>query len=386
MLEVSKYFELWVLTRESNRKNIEQWIAEHPEYQEIHWLYYDLPKWARWWKKGLRGVRTYYNIWQWMTNSIVKKTMQENDISVFHHLTYGNALWKVSSFGQKQTFIWGPIGGLETIPSEYSKHYSCKWRAIEHIRRVTVWLLPLNCGFRSRCKNADMILCKTKDTMMLIPSQDRTKARLMTDVAVDIDKTSLISPLQKTESNHNSRLSIISVGRLDAWRGFDLVIEAFNMLATRRDDVELAIIGNGSDRERLARMVEESPCKDRIKMTGAVSQAEYNAMMQGCDIVVNAALKEGAVTVAFDAIANAKPLVCVETGGYTEAFNSKMCEKVSKGARERTIADLYNGMLRFCNREERMKAAIECRIMAENLSWNEKGKSIRDAILGTAER
>ena len=27
VLEMSKYFELWVLTRESNRKNIEPWIA-----------------------------------------------------------------------------------------------------------------------------------------------------------------------------------------------------------------------------------------------------------------------------------------------------------------------------------------------------------------------
>ena len=96
VLEMSKYFELWVLTRESNRHTIEPWIAEHPEYAGIHFLYYDWPKWARFWKKGLRGVRTYYNIWQACTNGIVKRTMQEHGIRVFHHLTYGNMLWKVS--------------------------------------------------------------------------------------------------------------------------------------------------------------------------------------------------------------------------------------------------------------------------------------------------
>ena len=64
VLEMSKHFELWVLTRESNRSTIEPWIALHPEYAGIHFLYFDLPKWARFWKKGLRGVRTYYNIWQ----------------------------------------------------------------------------------------------------------------------------------------------------------------------------------------------------------------------------------------------------------------------------------------------------------------------------------
>ena len=111
VLEMSKYFELWVLTRESNRKNIELWIAEHPEYSGIHWLYYDLPKWARWWKKGLRGVRTYYNLWQWRSNAIVEKSMKEHGIDVFHHLTYGNAMWQVSRYGQQKHFIWGPIGG-----------------------------------------------------------------------------------------------------------------------------------------------------------------------------------------------------------------------------------------------------------------------------------
>ena len=59
VLEMSKYFELWVLTRESNRHTIEPWINKHPKYNHIHWLYFDLPQWTRWWKKGLRGVRTY---------------------------------------------------------------------------------------------------------------------------------------------------------------------------------------------------------------------------------------------------------------------------------------------------------------------------------------
>ena len=47
VLEMSKHFELWVLTRESNRGTIEPWIAAHPEFSGIHFLYFDLPKWAR---------------------------------------------------------------------------------------------------------------------------------------------------------------------------------------------------------------------------------------------------------------------------------------------------------------------------------------------------
>ena len=380
VLEMSKYFELWILTRESNRKNIEPWITEHPEYSGIHWLYYDLPKWARWWKKGLRGVRTYYNIWQWLTNGIVKKTMQKEDIHVFHHLTYGNALWKVSSYGQKQTFIWGPIGGLETIPKEFSKHYGWKWRMTEMVRRLTVALLPMNLSFRKRCKNADLILCKTEATLSLIPGKYRTRAMLMTDVAVDIENNE-----HNGVNKNDDKITILTVGRLDAWRGFDLVIEAFNMLAEKQKNVGLHILGDGSDKARLTKIINASTARENIKLSGNVSQEQYNRYMQNCDIVVNAALKEGAVTVAFDAIANGKPLVCIESGGYTRTLKSGMCEIVAKHDRQQTIHELCKGMERFCKPEERHAALDECFSMTKELSWETKGKTVRDAILGIAE-
>lgn len=33
--------------------------------------------------------------------------MQENNIYIFHHLTYGNVLWKVSSYGNGSSLYGG---------------------------------------------------------------------------------------------------------------------------------------------------------------------------------------------------------------------------------------------------------------------------------------
>ena len=147
-LEMSKYFEIWVLTRESNKENIEEWISKNNQGNDIHFVYYDLPKKLRFWKKGLRGVRTYYCLWQRLTNKIIKKTMEENDIHIYHLLTYGNSLWPASRYGMKQTFIWGPTGGVDTIPKEYSKRYPAKARFVEFARRTIVRLLKINFGFK----------------------------------------------------------------------------------------------------------------------------------------------------------------------------------------------------------------------------------------------
>ena len=376
VLEMSKHFEIWVLTRESNRCTIEPWIMQHPEFASIHFLYFDLPKWARFWKKGMRGVRTYYNIWQYCTNRIVRRTMCENDIKIFHHLTYGNVLWKVSSYGSKQFFVWGPIGGLETIPAEYSRHYTLKSRLIEWMRRTAIKMLPLNYGLKKRCRYADLILCKTEITRDLIPAKYRDKSVLFTDVAVEMSEHS--ATVQNKESN---RIDFITVGRLDAWRGFDLVIESFACVAKDDKRMHLTIVGKGSDKARLIQLVERYGLQEQVTFTGKVSMEQYNKLLAGADIVVNASLKEGAVTVSFDSMAMGKPLICIDTTGYTRYFSNEYAVVIPRTGREEVIADIATAMERMKDEKERRAIGEKAKHAGEQFLWESRGIEYRDLLM-----
>ncbi len=376
VLEMSKHFEIWVLTRESNRCTIEPWIAEHPEFSSIHFLYFDLPKWARFWKKGMRGVRTYYNIWQYCTNRIVKRTMRENGIKVFHHLTYGNMLWKVSSYGQKQFFIWGPVGGLETIPAEYSNHYARKSRIIEWVRRATIKMLPINFGFKRRCRNANLILCKTEITRNLIPVKYRDKSVLFTDVAVEKQHSQPTATKSKEKA-----IEFISIGRLDAWRGFDLVIESFARAAANDKRIHLTIVGKGSDKARLAGLVERLGVQERVTFTGKVAMDEYYRLLAGSDVVVNASLKEGAVTVSFDSMAMGKPLICLDTTGYTRYFSNEYAIIIPRTSREEVIANLAVAMERLTDADERKTIGEKARNAGAQFTWNARGEEFKELLM-----
>lgn len=377
VLEMSKYFELWVLTRESNRHSIEPWIKEYPDYSGIHFLYYDWPKWARFWKKGLRGVRTYYNLWQLCTNRIVKRTMQENGIQIFHHLTYGNALWRVSSYGQKQFFIWGPVGGLETIPEEFSKHYATKSKWQEIIRRMAVVWAVHNPGLKRRCNRANLILCKTGITRDRLPLAHRDKAILFTDVATDISFT----PSSSINTEKNGKTELVTVGRLDAWRGFDLVVEAMNRAISKVKDIHLTIVGDGPDRERLQRLIREYKLEYVVILSGKVSMETYKQLMRKADVVVNAALKEGAVTVSFDSMAMGKTLLCLDTTGYTRYFSEDYAIVIPRGSREEVIEGLSRGIIRLTDSETRAKMGKKAKEASLRFSWEHHGKEIRDAIM-----
>lgn len=376
VLEMSKYFELWVLTRRSNQHTIEPWIAEHPEYGCIHFLYFDLPKWARFWKKGLRGVRTYYNIWQWLTNRIVRRTMQKNNIHIFHHLTYGNVLWKVSCYGQKQFFIWGPAGGVETIPKEYTCHYPKKMQLIEKFRRLMADNLTFNAGFKRRCKNADLILCKTDILRQHISEKYRDKTVLFTDVAVDnlLDKPVVV------ESAPQKRVEFITVGRLDPWRGFDLIIEAFAKVAKKNENIHLTIIGKGADRERLETLINNLKLKEKVTMAGSVSMECYQEYMRNCDVVVNASLKEGAVTVSFDSMAMGKPLICIDTTGYTRYFSPEYAEIIQRADRDTTIQSLADSMVKLTDSHLRFEMGKKAQSVGYKFTWESRGKEIESLI------
>ncbi len=372
-LEMSKYFEVWVLTRESNRENIEEWISKNNQGRDIHFVYYDLPKKLRFWKKGLRGVRTYYCLWQRLTNKIIKKTMEENDIHIYHLLTYGNSLWPVSRYGMKQTFIWGPTGGVDTIPKEYSKRYPAKARFVEFVRRTTVRLLKINIGFRKRCREADLILCKSYGMLENVPKKYKDKAQLFTDVAVELKDVAGLP-------NNSRYINYLAVGRLDAWRGFDVLIEAFSKASKIDDSIRLSLVGDGKDRKRLERLIAENGMESHIRMCGELPMKDYVEKISKSDVIINPSLKEGAVTVAFDSLAMDKPLICIDTGGYTRYFDEDRARVIKLARKNTTVNRLSEAILELTDQSLRDEMISKIKKDKMKYTWDKKGLEIRDVI------
>ena len=376
IVEMSKCFELWVLVHKEPVDDIEKYVKETGLDKKIHFIYYDIPCNALFFKNGtFRWVRTYYLLWTMLANRIVKRTMQEYDIKIFHNLTFGNAIWPVSKFGQKQFFIWGPIGGVETIPVEYSRYYALKGRFFEWVRRAMVRVIRWNVGFNHRCKNANLILCKTETMRMTVPEKYRSKAVLFTDVAVE-PKTMTM----EVEETENDVLQFVSVGRLDAWRGFDVLIESFSEALKEYSNMKLSILGEGSDRKRLESIIEKEQLHNSVSLLGNVSISEYNRIISKCDVVVNSCLKEGAVTVSFDSMRYGKPLICVDSGGFTRYFSNDYAIVLPRRGRQELIQSMRKALLDLTDERLRRSMGKLARNAGKQFLWEEKGKQIERVI------
>lgn len=107
----------------------------------------------------------------------------------------------------------------------------------------------------------------------------------------------------------------------------------------------------------------------------------YFEYMKKCDAVINASLKEGAVTVSFDSMALGKPLLCIDTTGYTRYFSEEYAIIVQRGERKITIQELGKGILTLTDKEKRADMGERARLAGKQFTWQSRGEEIRDAVM-----
>lgn len=118
-------------------------------------------------------------------------------------------------------------------------------------------------------------------------------------------------------------------------------------------------------------------------MPGKVSMDDYRKRMAESDVVINAALKEGAVTVSFDAMAMGLPLICIDTTGYTRYFTDDYAVMIPRTTREEVVRNIKDGMVRLTNPDVRRRMGINAKAAASQITWEQHGMEIRDVILNS---
>ncbi len=112
------------------------------------------------------------------------------------------------------------------------------------------------------------------------------------------------------------RRTVVTVGRLVAWKHVDGIIRAIHEVP----GVNLLIIGDGPEREKLEALVTALRLKGRVTFAGQVSQPDVARLMAQCDLFVLNSSYEGQPHVVLEAMAAGLPVVATAVGGTVEVI------------------------------------------------------------------
>lgn len=150
------------------------------------------------------------------------------------------------------------------------------------------------------------------------------------------------------------RVNVLFVGRLEARKGIDTLLDAIPPLTRQFPDVAFAIVGEDSrpseDDLTYRQWFEASPAwaevADRVRFCGRVTDAELRRHYAGCDIFVAPSRYESFGLVLLEAMMFAKPIVAGDVGGMRylveDGLNGFLVPPADAGALGQAIARLVS--------------------------------------------
>jgi phosphatidyl-myo-inositol dimannoside synthase len=179
---------------------------------------------------------------------------------------------------------------------------------------------------------------------------------------------------------------VVCVSRLVPRKGQDVLIEAMRSVRTRIPDAALLLVGDGPERDALARAAANEPS---VILVGEATPGDLPAFYAAADVFAMpcrsrfAGLEvEGLGIVFLEAAACGKPVVAGRSGGANEAIVDEQTGLLVEGAEPKAVALAVAGLLQDTGLAERMGAAGRARVEAE-FTWRRSSASLA-AILAQA--
>ncbi len=376
-LQLSRFHDVWVITRQNNRVPIENELIRSPN-PNLHFIYADPPSWLSFWKKGQKGIYPFYILWQIWAYREAKRIHVIERFDVVHHVTFGTVWLPTFMTFLHIPFIWGPIGGAEAVPKILRKHLIFKWRAYEKLRELIIkWTFSLDPLSRLAMKKAKMIIARTKITRDAFPSGIYEKVTLMIETGVS---RGFLEEMKSTVHPRSGK-TVLMAGRLLYLKGFDIGIEAFLEICNQFPDSRLVIIGSGPEQERLKLLAKNNVSgQDKIFFAGQLPREETLRTMKDADVFLMPSMKDAGAWVLFEAMASGLPVVCLDYAGPGEIVDASCAYSIPVGERAEVIRKIANQLSRLLSSEQLRKNMGEASIrrLEDKFLWEKKGETIRE--------
>lgn len=180
------------------------------------------------------------------------------------------------------------------------------------------------------------------------------------------------------------RIMMLTVGRFPPRKGHDLTLRALAKLRHLDPPLHYVIAGDGEgdERGRLERLVDELNLRDRVTFAGMVRGGELPVFYAACDLFVMPNRKEGSDVEGFgivylEAAACGKPTIGGKSGGVPEAIGENETGLLVSGTDEEELAQAIAQLAGSADLRRRMGDAGRKRVV-ERFTWPKAANAVAD--------
>ena len=149
----------------------------------------------------------------------------------------------------------------------------------------------------------------------------RPEQSLLARTGVDTSywKPDPTAPMSLSGARH--RLNLMTVGRLHASKGHDVLLRAVKILADQGVDVGLRIAGGGDEEQALKALASELRIENRVTLLGSLPEDRVMQELRSADLFVMGSLAEPLGVVAMEAMALGIAPIGTAAGGLGEIID-----------------------------------------------------------------
>jgi glycosyltransferase involved in cell wall biosynthesis len=372
--QATRFHDVWVMTRSNNRALIEKALEAEP-MPNVRWIYFDLPRWTSFWKRGQRGIRLYYSLWQFVAYWKARKVHRDVGLDLTHHVTFVSYWLPTFLPLLPIPFVWGPVGGGESTPPGFRSFFGMRGMIYEVLRNSARKLGELNPFVRLAARRAAIALATTDETARRLRGLGCRNVFVFTQANLPADE---VHQFAEIPPRGNPPFRVLSVGRLLHWKGFELGLRAFARFRSRFPESEYWLIGDGAERKRLEQLAMKLGLSQATIFWGMISRERAIATFSQCDILLFPSLHDSGGCVSVEAMAAGRPVICFDLGGPALQVTEATGIKVPAIAAEQAVMDLASAIEQLAvdpALRARLGEAGRLRVERE-FNWERKGEQL----------
>jgi glycosyltransferase involved in cell wall biosynthesis len=369
--EMAARHDVWVITRghdgtSDQRRGIERELAVRP-VPGLRVAYYDLPAWIR----RLAGEQGSSYLWQIGAYRLARRLHASIDFDLGHHVSWVRYYTPTFLAFLRIPYIWGPVGGGESMPAGFRRSISSRGRRSELQRRVLGIVARLDPLVRLSARNSTLALANGEEMARRLRALGARSVRVFGESGVD---PWVLEQGRSPRTLRPGGATFASMTRLVHWKGVHLGIGAFARLADVDADARYWVIGDGPERTRLESLARELGVADRVEFHADLSRAEWMERLRTADALVHPCVYNSGGAISLEAMALGTPVICLARGGIRDQVTGEAGYPIPADDDDEAITGLAAAMRRIVQDREAAaaKGAVARARVARLFTWEQR--------------